>query len=138
MTATDNAGNGRLATVSYGALYGFNGFLSPVDIAPTSNAAKAGSTIPLKWQLWDATGYVNNLSIINLTARGGIACSTLNTSGTDAIESYATGQTILRYDSTANQYVFNWQTLKGWAGLCGKVTLTYGDGTSHDAYFQFK
>lgn len=138
VTATDYAGNTGSASVTYGALYAFNGFLSPVDNAPTLNTAKAGQTIPLKWQLSDANGFVGDLSIINLTARGGIACSTVPTAGTDAIETYSTGATSLRYDSTANQYIFNWQTVKLWAGSCGKVTLTYGDGTTHDAYFQFK
>jgi len=136
--ATDNAGNTGSASVSYGALYAFNGFLAPVNNAPTSNSAKAGQTIPLKWQLSDANGYVSNLSIISLTAKGGLSCDTLSTAGTDTIESYATGATSLRYDFTANQYIFNWQTLKSWAGSCGKVNLTYGDGTIHDAYFSFK
>lgn len=136
---TDVAGNASQgACVTLVTKYAFNGFLRPVDNPEVENVAKGGQTIPIKWQLSDANGFVSDLSIIDLRVNAPVACSALGaTDGTDPIENYATGGTALRYDFTANQYVFNWKTQK-WAGQCGKVTLKLPDGTSYDALFKFK
>ena len=59
---------------------------------------------------------------------------------TDALETAATGATELRYDTTAQQYVYNWKTPPK-AG-CYVVTLALADGatwpTTWPAYFQLR
>lgn len=85
--ATDVDGNTATASVPYTVLYGFSGFFSPVDNAPTMNVAKAGQSIPIKWRLTDANG----IPITNLTSATvnmiGIPCDAGTT--TDSIEEYA-------------------------------------------------
>lgn len=49
----------------------------------------------------------------------------------------ATGGTSLRYDSTANQFIYNWQSPRK-AGSCYSVTVNFTDGTATTALFQLR
>ena len=53
------------------------------------------------------------------------------------IELTTTGGTSLRYDSTAAQFVFNWQTPKQ-AATCWRVDVTFTDDTTKSASFKLK
>ena len=48
-----------------------------------------------------------------------------------------TGQTVLRYDSVAGQFVQNWQTPKK-PGACYQVTMTTQDDSALSAFFKLK
>jgi hypothetical protein len=132
-TATDNAGNTSTATASYSVLaWTLKGFYQPVDMGILNNA-KAGSTVPLKFEVFAGATELINPSIVQ-TFTQKISCA----SGVgDDIEAYATGSTSLRYDATAGQFIFNWQTPKA-AGSCYRVSLTTQDGTSIFADFRLK
>ena len=66
-----------------------------------------------------------------------VSCNTL-TGPTDLVDATTTGDTGLRYDATADQFIDNVATAKSWAGTCKILTLTLDDGTTHSANFQFK
>ena len=132
-SVTDNAGNSSSASASYTVLaWTVSGFYRPVDMG-VLNSAKAGSTIPLKFEVFAGTTELTDIAIVK-TFTQKIACD--NTGTADAIEEYATGNTSLRYDTTGGQFIFNWKTpsTKG----CYRVTLETQDGSKITADFQLK
>ncbi len=137
VNATDGAGNTASLTNSYTVLYSFIGFLQPIDNLPVINEAKAGKTIPVKWQLKAANGnYVSDLGSMVSLLSGPIACDAAPTTIVEEQLS-SPGSTVFRYDSTANQFVFNWQSASNWKG-CRLLQLTLSDGTQQYAKFNFK
>jgi hypothetical protein len=122
-------------TLTYEVLpWTIRGFYSPVDMGGTLNIAKAGSTVPLKFEVFQGDREITNVGAVK-TFTQRMTCPT--TGSTDAIEKYATGKTSLRYDTTAGQFLFNWQTPKA-PGSCYEVTMSTRDGSEITAYFQLK
>jgi hypothetical protein len=64
-----------------------------------------------------------------------VSCS--GAAGEDAGDFVTTGGTSLRYDTTARQFIQNWQTPKG-AGACYRATMTAQDGSTLSALFKTK
>lgn len=116
----------------------FKGFYQPVDMStPTTtiyNTVKAGSTVPFKFEVFSGATEQTETSKIASLKSAVVSCAG---NVEDAIELTATGGTSLRYDSTAGQYIYNWQTPKT-AGTCLKVTISSIDGSSQSAFFKLK
>jgi hypothetical protein len=131
--ATDIAGNTREETIHYNVVYDFGGFLQPLSKGGTY---KAGSTIPVKFQLKDVSGkYISNAIATMMYAK-------INNNVVDnEVEAISTSATSsgnqFRYDSTANQYIFNLST-KGMATGTYQITITLNDGTTYSAQFSLK
>jgi hypothetical protein len=131
--ATDIAGNTIEKTIHYNVVYDFGGFLQPLIKGGTY---KAGSTIPVKFQLKDAyEAYISNArATINY------AKVTNNVVGSEVVAistSAASTGNQFRYDSTANQYIFNLST-KGMATGTYQITITLNDGTTKSVQFSLK
>src|SRR5262249_10234898 len=94
------------ATLVIGA-WRLTGFYSPVDMTTTTpvwNTVKGGSTVPLKFNMFaGATELTSPSDVVGFIANG-IVCS-----GGDAddIEFVTTGESALRYDPTARQFIQN-------------------------------
>lgn len=135
-TATDLAGNQNTATLAYTVLpWDLKGFYSPVDLGGVWNTVKGGATVPLKFEVF-AGGELTSTSAVKAFTVKGVACPGAS-AATDDIEMVTTGGTSLRYDSTAGQFIQNWQTPKK-PGVCYNVAMTTQDGSSVSANFQLR
>jgi hypothetical protein len=105
-SATDAAGNEATGSFSV-TVHRYSGVLSPIKSG--SSVFKAGSTVPVKFQLTDANGAFVTDAIARIYLRhldGGDPEGELIAVSTSA----ATAGNLFRYDSSANQYIFNLST----------------------------
>nr|WP_281371626.1 PxKF domain-containing protein [Petropleomorpha daqingensis] len=109
------------------------GFYQPVDMGGVLNSAKGGSTVPVKFELFAGTRELTDTAQVSFSYAK-INCD--GTAPTDDVETLATGNTVLRYDTTAGQFVYNWKLPTG-AG-CYRLTMKAADGTSKSADFRLK
>lgn len=134
-SATDDSGNTATGTFTVTVSFAFNGFFAPVDNG-IINSIKGGQSVPVKWAIPNgAGGWIGNLTVVSSVRHTTVKCSP--TDPTDEVEVVNTSPTSLRYDTTANQYIYNWQSPKG-AGVCYAVTVSLTDGSSKTALFKTK
>lgn len=136
-TATDAHDNTSAAqTFTVTVSFTFNGFFAPVDNGGVLNTIKGGQSVPMKWAIPNGSGgFVSSLAVVSKVGQVQFTCTA--SAPTDDVEATSTGGTSLRYDTTANQYIYNWQSPKG-AGNCYKVTVHLTDGSSKSALFKTK
>jgi hypothetical protein len=128
---------GRITSFSAFAVlepvYDLRGFYRPIDMG-IKNSAKGGSTVPLKFEAFQGATELSDVAIIKPITQQQITCP----NGTpDAIEEYATGNTNLRYDTSAGQFIYNWKTPKK-PGTCYRVKVMASDGSSLEVDFVLK
>jgi hypothetical protein len=134
-TAKDLAGNTTTQTGSYKVIYRFDGFLQPINdtahqIDQGVSVFKAGSTVPVKFQLKKADGTVvqsNTLPAWLNPAKG-----SPTTAPVDEIlySDPATSGNTYRWDGTA-QYIYNWGTAKNQVGYFWRIGVTLDDGQTY-------
>jgi hypothetical protein len=134
--ATDAHGNAATPTTFViKVILKLYGFYQPVDMNGVYNMVKNGSTVPLKFEIFAGATELTDVLVVDSLTYAQTNCSA--TAITDDIETVATGQTVLRYDSTGGQFVYNWKT-PSTAGKCYRVTMAADDGSSLVAYFKLK
>ena len=137
-TATDNAGNVATDTRSYTvAAWRLDGFYKPVTMGATVvNTVKAGSTVPLKFNVYKGTtAMTSGIGATFVAKKVGCDGSDLAT----AVDEFGTtGSTSLRYDASGAQWVQNWATPSSGKGSCYRVTMTTADGSPISADFALK
>jgi hypothetical protein len=113
--------------------YAWTGFFQPID-NNVPNKAKAGSVVPVKFSLGGNQG-------LNIFAAGYprvVSATGYAVSSPDLIEEYATANASgLKYDATADQYIYNWKTQSNYAGKCLQLEVKLADGSIHAALFSF-
>jgi hypothetical protein len=133
-TATDKAGNTSTVTGTYKVIYRFDGFLQPINdtahqVGTSTSVFKAGSTVPAKFQLKKADGTVVQggtaswLAPVKGSAMTAQVDETVYTASADSGSTY-------KYDATAQQYQYNWQTGKT-AGNYWRIGVTLDDGQTY-------
>jgi hypothetical protein len=114
-----------------------DGFFAPVSmVSGVYNTVKAGSTVPLKFKVYDFvtgaprtdTGVVKSFQVTQVNCASSVA--------EDAVDFVTTGGTSLRYDSTLGEFVQNWRTPK--TKGCYQVSVKLLDGASLTAAFKTK
>jgi len=132
-TSTDSHNNTAHSAFNVNVTYAFTGFFKPIDNLPIVNVAKAGSAIPVKFNLGGDMGLA--IMAAGYPKSAPMACSG---APTDAVEETVTaGGSSLSYDPTTGQYIYVWKTDKIWAGTCRQLQVKLADGTSHVANFSF-
>jgi hypothetical protein len=117
------------------------GFYQPVDMSAGGmvyNTVKGGSTVPMKFNIYQSTqANTNERTDVGAVKSFTATPYVCTASATDEIEIVTTGGTVLRYDTTGQQFIQNWATPKA-AGTCYQVTMTALDGSKLTAYFKLK
>jgi hypothetical protein len=141
VTASDKAGNETAAACDYHVGYDFagaGGFQAPVNNPPVLNIAKAGSTIPVKWQLPDGLGgFLSSLAIVTSVQAQEVSCDALDDTLSDPIETVTSGASGLHFDPIQMQYIYNWKTSSLWSQKCFVLLLTLDDDSTHSAFVKF-
>ena len=127
-----------VAKISTQQIFVFSGFDRPIDNQPIVNDAKAGSAIPVKWQITDLDGtpVADPASFKSLTSYN-VSCGSFSGDPIDVLDEYSAGSSGLQYLGDG-YWQFNWKTAKGFAGKCRMMVLELADGSTHTASFMFK
>jgi len=130
-TATDKAGNTATDTVKYRVTYKWDGFRQPItDTAHDLGAMstfKAGSTIPVKYQVKKADGTVVQGAAGSwiVPVKGATTFAPLTEDGTSL---GADSGGLYRWDSTDRQWIYNWGTAKTDANKQFTIGVKLDDG----------
>ena len=117
------------------SVYNFgNGFFQPVDNR-MANGVKGGSTVPMKFEVFQSLSgnELKSTSAIKTWTTSKVNCTTMASLGEDAIEQYVTGGTSLRWDTTGDFFILNWQAPKAPVGTCYTVNVFANDGSANPA-----
>jgi hypothetical protein len=138
--------------------YRITGFYQPVEMTPHGttpvvlNLVKNGSTVPLKFEVFNLDDDGNVTSEVTSIAGVGIrvdqiACGTGVVEDPDILVT-STSVAGLRYDTTDGQFIFNWKVPGKPVGRCFHVWVVTGDAAPmsgpggvpalQDAYFKTK
>jgi hypothetical protein len=141
VTVTDDDGAVSVAaTKVVQVIYNWTGFFQPVD-NDNLNVAKAGSAIPIKFNLGGNQGlaifYVGDPDAYPNSSK--VNCADISEDQDTIEQTVNAGGSSLTYDFSANQYVYVWKTDKAWGtpGTCRRLDVKLNDGTTHSAYFKF-
>ncbi|CEG29338.1 PxKF domain-containing protein [Bacillus sp. B-jedd] len=135
ITAIDNAGNKVESTFNYTVEYNFGGILQPIN-KDGKSIFKAGSTVPVKFQLKDANG--NFVSISEAKIYFDKVSNLVTGNEQEAVStSAATTGNLFRYDAKDNQYIFNLST-KGLPTGTYQITIKLDDGKFYSVEISLK
>src|SRR5215211_5631609 len=134
---TDNNYQGQTTGTLVISPWNLKGFYQPVDMGDVLNTVKNGATVPVKFELFSGTTELTSTSAASSVVAKTVNCLAFNGDPEDPIEMVTTGGTSLRYDATAGQFIYNWQTPKK-INTCYNLTMTATDGSTITAYFKLK
>src|SRR2546423_8294629 len=113
-------------------IYRWDGFLQPINDTAHQQGAysvfKAGSTVPVKFQLKDANGNIVQAAILPGWAIP-VAGSSITASINETVYSDpASSGMYFRWDSTSQQYIYNWRTANNQSGRYYRIYAMLDDG----------
>ncbi len=137
-TAKDKAGNTTTQsgsyTVIYNVVYGTAFFLQPINDTAhttglTTSVFKAGSTVPVKFQLKDANGKVVQANSAPLWVTPAKGSATSEPISEELYGDVATSGTTYRWDG--QQYIYNWASPKNGNGYYWRVGVKLDDNRTY-------
>ncbi|RYC07146.1 family 78 glycoside hydrolase catalytic domain [Nocardioides zhouii] len=134
-TARDLAGNTTTERRTYVvAPWRLTGFYKPVDMGGVVNVVKAGSTVPLKFEVFAGdTELASTDAILGLRT----VQTSCTSSSQDEVETTVTGATELWYDAVEGVFRYNWKTPKAGTGCLRLVVIT-ADSSELTALFRLR
>jgi hypothetical protein len=133
--AVDRAGNSTTITGTFRVVYRFDGFLQPINdtahqIGASTSIFKAGSTVPVKFQLRNASG-----ALVQATSAPAwmnpVKGSAMSMPVDESVYSVASDSgSAFRYDAAAQQYIYNWKTGSA-GGNYWRIGVTLDDGQTY-------
>ena len=114
----------------------FTGFRSPIVSPPGINRANAGEAIPFAFGLGGDFG--PSVLAAGSPASQRTDCTTGAPIGPIEATTSSDKKDTLRYDKKKQLYSYNWKTIKSWDGTCRQLTLTFSNGTTAEAAFDFR
>ena len=112
-----------------------DGFDEPVNNPPTLNRMRAGRAVPLNFSLDGDRG-------LDVLAAGSPASRQVDCDAgaeLDVVEETVTaGDSSLSYDPETDTYTYVWKTNTAWSGTCRRLTMTFIDGSTSEALFDFR
>jgi hypothetical protein len=135
-TATDKAGNTATRTGSYRVVYRFDGFLQPINdtahqVDTNLSIFKAGSTIPAKFQLKKNDGTIVQPTSLPqwVTPQRGSPTTAPVDESIYSVQPSTSGT--YRWDTTGQQYIYNWGTSSGQKGFYWRLGVQLDDGQTY-------
>jgi hypothetical protein len=133
-TAKDRAGNTTTQTGTYKVVYRFDGFLQPINdtahqVGTSTSIFKAGSTVPVKFQLKRADGTVvgaNDLPIWETPVKGSPTTAAVD----EGLYGVAADSTST-YRGDGGQYIYNWSTAAAAKGYYHRIGVRLDDGQTY-------
>ncbi|MEO6712632.1 MAG: PxKF domain-containing protein, partial [Mycobacteriales bacterium] len=132
--ASDNAGNAGSASATLRSIYGWNGFLQPINdtahqIGTATSIFKAGSTVPVKFELRRADG-----TIITPTSAPVWLTPVRGSRTTAAVDEPVYTELSTAggfYRASGSQWIYNWSTKGLAAGYYYRIGVTLDDGQTY-------
>ncbi len=118
-------------------LYPFNGFSQPIDDATyqpgqTASVFKAGSTVPVKFQLKKSNGVIVQAKTLPLWLPS-VKMSAMSATVDESVANVATTTgSNFKWDTTSQQYVYNWSTKGMQPGYWYKLSIQLDDGSVYN------
>jgi hypothetical protein len=131
----DRAGNSTTISGTYRVVYKFSGFLQPINdtahqVGASTSIFKAGSTVPVKFQLRNASGTLMQAATAPVWMTP-VKGSAMSVPVDETVYSPAGDSgTAFRYDATAQQYIYNWKT-GSTGGNYWRIGVTLDDGQTY-------
>ncbi len=109
VSAKDKSGNQKNQSITYKVVYSFGGMLAPIKSDGTS-VFKLGSTIPVKFQLKDSQGNFITSAVAKLSIQKYSDNAPIGEPIEAISTAFSTTGNLFRYDTSENQYIFNFST----------------------------
>lgn len=135
-TATDKVGNTATVSGSFTVVYGFSGFLQPINdtahqVGASTSIFKAGSTVPVKLQLRRSDGTLVQAAVVPTWLTPVKGTSTSAPVDESVYTTNPDSGTSFRYDATGQHYVYNYRT--GTGGSYWRIGVRLDDGRTYYA-----
>lgn len=107
---------------------------------PMGSKRRAGSTLPVKFQLFDQAG-----AVVTQGQLDSVLASTPSSRQVSCASGVALSNELpiavvgdaLRFDSETNTWAINWKTDRAWAGTCRELRLELIDASAHTTTIRF-